>query len=274
MMVYVFLLIFFYVIYMWCYSSIVFVIKFMVTVLTHIRHVVKDGFHDFKLWYKGEIRFNDYGYYIYGGDFGAGKTLNMVKHGKRLVSYYRRFYDVTIYSNIELHFPGCQYRKFKYFEDLEYSPAENEVVIYFIDEAGSILYSRNYSKSRLNEEDIVLALNQVRKDRKCVLMTSQRHKMLDAAIRRVCNLWYDVQKHWRFSFITIYDGFDLEYNPEEARPLKRLVKYATDRERKLYRHDEKVVNLNKERLSSSSSDTDVNVVVNKQRKPRKKRRVV
>lgn len=153
-------------------------------------------------------------------------------------------------------------------------PPKNEVVIYFIDEAGSILYSRNYSKSRLNEEDIVLALNQVRKDRKCVLMTSQRHKMLDAAIRRVCNLWYDVQKHWRFSFITIYDGFDLEYNPEEAKPLKRLVKYATDRERKLYRHDEKVVNLNKERLSNTSGDTDVNVVVNKQRKPRKKRRVV
>lgn len=259
--------------YYYCYSSIWFVIKFIICFCRNILWIVLEGYADVKAWIKGDCRFKDYGYYVYGGSYGAGKTLNMVKHAWRLIEYYQKFYKVTVISN--MHLNGIDYLPFEYFEDLEYEPEKGEVVIYVIDEGGSIFYSRNCTKSRLNEEDIVLALNQVRKDNKCILISSQRHKQLDVALRRVCNVWYEVNKRWRFSFIECYDGYDLEYgDPAALRPIRRRVEYARDEDRICYRHKEKIVMLNKERLSFSDSAININLSLQERKKSRKKAKVI
>ena len=251
-----------------CKFDIVFTFKFIPCIFKNIIHIIPSALHDIKSYLHGENRFTDYGYYIFGGSFGSGKTLNMVKKSKSLIKYYKKYYDVVVWSNMELYF--TDYNKFEYFEDLERTPEDGQIFIYLIDEAGSIFYSRNYSKSKLNEEDMVLALNQVRKDRKCVLMSSQRHKMLDAALRRVCDSWHDVKKLWRFSFITVYSGYDLEFeNPDYIRPIHRYITFATDSDRLAYDTHEHICMLNKERLSFTDNSNDTYVTVSKRRKHRR-----
>ena len=196
----------------------------------------------------------------------------MVKHAKRLIKYYGRYYRVTVISNMYLK--GIDYLPFQFFEDLEYKPDPDEICIYLIDEGGSIFYSRNYSKSRLNEEDLVLALNQVRKDNKCILMSCQRHKMLDAALRRVCTVWFEVEKHWRFSFIAAYDGYDLEYiDPASVKPIGYRVEYATNADRKAYRNKERIVNLSKERLSFDEGSS-VNISLHDRGKAKRRKKAI
>lgn len=260
------------VLYYYCFGSVIFILKFFACFVKNIRYIVTEGFTDIVDYLEGKNRFKDYGYYVYGGSFGNGKTLNMVKHARRLIRYYKKYYKVTVISNMYLR--GIDYLPFEYFEDLEYVPDKDEIVIYLIDEGGSIFYSRNYSKSRLNEEDLVLALNQVRKENKCILISCQRHKMLDAALRRVCTVWYEVRKRWRFNFIEAYDGYDLEYlDPSLVKPIGYRVEYARDTDRKAYRNKERIVNLNKERLSFSDSCQNVNVSLQQRKKSKKGRAI-
>lgn len=267
-----FFLLFFIYYYKFCFRSMWFMVKFPLALLRYIPFVIVEGFLDLRAWIRGETRFTDYGYYVYGGDYGAGKSLNMVKHAKGLINYYSRWYKVTVISNMTIR--GVDYLPFMYFEDLEYEPEEGEVVIYLIDEGGSIFYSRNYSKSRLNEDDLVLALNQVRKDNKCILISAQRHKQLDAALRRVCNYWYEVNKRWRFSFIETYEGYELEYGaPGDIAPVGYRIEYARNIDRKAYKHKEKIVMLDKERLSFTDTTPNVNISLY-QRKKAKKRKVI
>lgn len=270
-MIFIFLGVLFFIYLSFCDWTFGFVWRFPLVFFRNIFNICKEAYRDFKNYINGVDRFVDYGYYIYGGAFGAGKTLNMVKHARRLIRYYSQWYDVVVWSNMELNF--TKYNHFECFEDLERIPDENEIYIYLIDEAGSIFYSRNFAKSKLNEEEMVLALNQVRKDRKCVLMSSQRHKMLDAALRRVADTWYDVQKHWRFSFITMYDGYDLEYlDSEYIRPVGYIVAYASNRDRRAYNHTERIhmLDMSDKKIYSGESDS-VKINVNKSKGKSRKR---
>ncbi len=232
--------------YKYCYSSIWFVLKFIWVFITNIHHILPEAYIDIYAWFKGVNRFKHYGYYIYGGGFGAGKSLHMVKRARKLINYYKKWYKITIFSNMELR--DLDYIEFRYYEQMEYEPAKNEVVFFLIDEAGSIFYSRNYGKTRLNENDLVLHLNQLRKDRKMFIMSSQRHKMVDAALRRVCTHWYELHRRWRFNFIEVYDGYEIEYETEYE-PIARWVEYATQEDYRAYKTQEKIKPLDESRIS-------------------------
>lgn len=158
--------------------------------------------------------FNENGIVIYGGLFGTGKTLSMVNY---VESIYAHYDNIEVISNVT--FNNIPFTDFKYFEQLQDPVPDGVTRIYVCDEFGSLFNSRNYQKNTITETEYLTVLNQLRKEKKLLLITSQRYGMLDKVFRQVAKTFYDCKKFWRFYWRYAYDPYDLEYTNDP-----RLVK--------------------------------------------------
>lgn len=192
----------------------------------HLITIAKDIFNYFK--FKKWKTFTDTGIIMFGGLFGTGKTLNQVDYATQI---YKKYDNVEIYSNITL--TNIPFTKFEYFEQLTEPVEDGCIRVYICDEFGSLFNSRNYKSNKITETEYLTTLNQLRKESKLLLITTQRYGMVDKVFRQVCKEWCECKKWWRFYFYDVYDPYDLEYSadPRLIRPLKILphVLFATDK---------------------------------------------
>lgn len=192
----------------------------------HIPTICKDIYKYFR--YKEYKTFKDTGIIMLGGLFGTGKSLNMVDYATKI---YKRYDNVEIYSNITLK--DIPYVKFEYFEQLCDPVEKGSIRVYICDEFGSLFNSRNYKTNKITENQYLITLNQLRKENKLLLITTQRYGMVDKVFRQVCKEWLECKKWWRFYFYDTYDPYDLEYSadPRLIRPIRFFphVLFATDK---------------------------------------------
>lgn len=178
-------------------------------------------------------KFNVSGIIMYGGLFGTGKTFNIVDY---VCGVYRHYENIEICSNVTLS--GVPYEPFEYFEQITEPVEDGKFRIYVCDEFGSLFNSRNYNSTKLTEVQYMTALNQLRKEKKLLLISTQRYGMVDKMFRQVCMEWRECHKLWRFMWYFRYDPYDLEYSydPRLVRPLSMFPKmtFATDRKRMQY----------------------------------------
>ncbi len=184
-------------------------------VFMHFWYIFTDLFKYYKN--KEYKNFTDTGIIMFGGLFGTGKTLNMVDYATHI---YNRYDNVEVYSNVTL--TNIPYVKFEYFEQLCDKVEDGHIRIYICDEFGSLFNSRNYKTNKITETEYLTTLNQLRKENKLLLITTQRYGMVDKVFRQVAKLWFECHKFWRLYFYKIYDPYDLEYtaDPRLVRPLK------------------------------------------------------
>lgn len=173
------------------------------------------------------------GIVLVGGLFGTGKTLSIVSYA---VSLKRKYDNVDIVSNV--HINGIDYTPFRYFEQLSDPTPDGRIQVFVCDEFGSLFNSRNYAKTAITEAEYLSVLNQVRKDRKLLLISTQRYGMLDKVFRQVAKEWHECKRFWRFCWHYVYDPYDLEYtnDPRLVKPLSlfpRMI-FATDDVYNLY----------------------------------------
>lgn len=201
----------------------------------HFPKAIVVGFRDMVDYVKGKKWkvFSDSGIVMYGGLFGTGKTFNIVDY---VTNIYRHYDNVEIYSNVTLN--DIPYTEFRYFEQITEPVEEGKHRIYVCDEFGSLFNSRNYKDTKLTEIQYMTALNQLRKESKLLLISTQRYGMVDKMFRQVCKEWRECHKLWRFMWYFRYDPYDLEYSydPRIVQPLSLfpVVKFATDKKRKQY----------------------------------------
>lgn len=177
--------------------------------------------------------FNLSGIIMYGGLFGTGKTFNIVDY---VCGIYRHYENIEIYSNVTLN--NVPYTPFTCFEQITEPVEDNKFRIYVCDEFGSLFNSRNYKNTSLTEVQYLTALNQLRKEKKLLLISTQRYGMVDKMFRQVCMEWRECHKLWRFMWYFRYDPYDLEYSydPRLVRPLSIFPKmiFATNKKRAQY----------------------------------------
>lgn len=202
------------VLFLWylVFSDIKACIKAIIYIPCALYYVPVDTYHYIKerKW----RQFNENGIVIYGGLFGTGKTLSMVDY---VTHIYNSYDNIEVVSNVT--FKNIPYTDFKYFEQLKDPVPEGITRIFVCDEFGSLFNSRNYQKNTITEKEYLTVLNQLRKEKKLLLITSQRYGMLDKVFRQVAKVFYDCKKTWRFFWRYAYDPYDLEYTSDP-----RLVK--------------------------------------------------
>lgn len=114
---------------------------------------------------------------VFCGPQGAGKSLSMIHYAKKMIKDYPKAIIVT---NIDLNFPITnEVIKYKGFDDFK---IENGIygVIYILDEIHLIL---NSLESRGVPLSVIVELSQQRKQRKCILGTSQVYSRMAKPLR-------------------------------------------------------------------------------------------
>lgn len=114
---------------------------------------------------------------VFCGPQGAGKSLSMIRIAKRMIRDYPKAIIVT---NIDLNFDfPNQVIKYQGFEDFK---IENGIygVIYILDEIHLIL---NSLESKGVPLSVIVELSQQRKQRKCILGTSQVYSRMAKPLR-------------------------------------------------------------------------------------------
>lgn len=205
------------------------------TAQKYLPRAVVVGAKDFFLYIKNKDykKFNMSGIIMYGGLFGTGKTFNIVNF---VCSVYKAYDNIEVYSNVTLN--NVPYTPFLYFEQITEPVEEGKHRIYICDEFGSLFNSRNYGNSKLTEAQYLTALNQLRKEKKLLLISTQRYGMCDKIFRQVCMEWRECHKLWRFMWYYRYDPYDLEYSydPRIVQPLSIFptMVFATNKKRNQY----------------------------------------
>lgn len=159
--------------------------------------------------------YKEYGIYLYGGSFGNGKTLSIVRKVNQI---YKKYDNIEVISNVDLNIP---YTKFEYFEQFIEPVPGGITRIFVIDELGSLMNSRNYKNNKISETEFLYHLMQVRKEHKVLLASTQRFGMCDKLFREVAVYWIECSHFWRFYRHLYYDAYDLEFsqNPSLVKPL-------------------------------------------------------
>lgn len=155
---------------------------------------------------------------IYNGYFGSGKSLSCVQE---VVSIYKRFnglevynddlhsfvkQKITIVSNLKLY--GVPYIPFiseQQFIDYEVSPSE--VVIFLIDEIGTVWNNRNFKEFN---PDVFNNIVQSRKRKMSIYGTLPVFQGTDISIRRYTDTIVYCEKTWRFVKQLYLDSNDVE----------------------------------------------------------------
>lgn len=183
----------------------------------------------------------------YSGLFGQGKTLSATN---RLIRDYRRYngkimridgvlqpVEVHLFSNVELK--GVPYTKFTAMQQLVDWQAyaalpenHNKWAIFLIDEASSVLNSRNFTGGDKNLNYFTInSLLTCRHSRMGLVLTSQRFSQIDKLCRDVCQDVIQCQKIWRILCQYKYDAYELENiaNPLTVKPRGVRVRFCDDK---------------------------------------------
>lgn len=213
---------------------------------------IKDIFKYYKT--KQYKKFTKSGIIMYGGLFGTGKTFNIVDYVCRV---YKHYDNIEIYSNVTLN--GIPFTPFEYFEQITEPVEDGKFRIYVCDEFGSLFNSRNYKGTMLTESQYLTSLNQLRKENKLLLISTQRYGMVDKIFRQVCMEWRECHKLWRFMWFYRYDPYDLEYSfdPRIVQPLSLfpVMTFATNKKRAQYNTHEFVKGFDNPITITDRSDT-------------------
>lgn len=201
----------------------------------HFPRAIVTGVKDIIRYFKDKKykKFTTSGIIMYGGLFGTGKTFNIVDYVCRI---YKHYDNIEIYSNVTLN--NIPFVPFEFFEQITEPVEDGKFRIYVCDEFGSLFNSRNYKGTQLTESQYLTSLNQLRKENKLLLISTQRYGMVDKIFRQVCMEWRECKKLWRFMWFYRYDPYDLEYSfdPRIVQPLSIFptMTFATDKKRNQY----------------------------------------
>jgi hypothetical protein len=179
---------------------------------------------------------------IFNGYFGSGKSLSAVQE---VVAAYKRYngleiYDenlngfikqkITIISNLKLY--GVPYIPFESEQQfVEYETVPGEVVIFLIDEIGTVWNNRDFKNFN---PDVFNNIVQSRKRKMSIYGTLPVFQGTDISIRRYTSSVVFCEKTWRFIKQRTYDPNDLENcsNINLVQPLKLRYLFVKD----LYYH--------------------------------------
>lgn len=175
--------------------------------------------------------------------FGSGKTLSMVRWVKGI---YKRYHGLPVWDEATKSFvaqriivisnvvfndiPFIPFRGREQFINLDMIPhTEHDILLFVIDEAGMEFNSRNY-KDNL-PTDFLVRLLQVRHNKVCLTMTSQRFTFTDKVLRQICGVVTTCKKKWRIVRLQDYDAYMLEnaQNPELIQPISTRYYIASNK---------------------------------------------
>lgn len=223
---------------------ILFIIFILLVVFVPFVRFVLGNIHNFTFYTPRDIvdyfkykRYNEcknYGYIkVFNGYFGSGKSLSAVNE---VVDIYRRYngaeiyiphlqcfmaQKITIISNLKLfgvpYIPFISERQF-----IDYEVAENEVVIFLIDEIGTVWNNRDFKDFN---PDVFNNIVQSRKRKMAIYGTLPVFQGTDINVRRFTSSVVYCNKWWRIIKLRTYDARDVENcsNVELIQPLS--VKY-------------------------------------------------
>lgn len=208
--------------------------------------------------------FKLYGLRLYTGRQGAGKTIGMVHDLER---YRRRYPHCKIYTNFGYHY---QTAPLKSLNDLLEPKFKNgtDGVIFAIDELQnefSSAVSKDFPESLLSQ------ITQQRKQRVCILATSQVFTRVAKPLREQCFIVIVCQTFLgRYTRLKYYDAEDyIDYadslNPKQRRKLRKKRYDAfvqSDRIRTLYDSFELIKRLSRDGFAPKLPTSDSNVSVN------------
>lgn len=184
---------------------------------------------------------NVLGIHSFDGIFGTGKTLSCAHRARMIYHAYdglrvfcprqRKWVTqkINIVSNFEFKtIPFVPLESLQQVVDLSVSMKKFDdehgtrtVTVVAIDEAGSELNSRDFKK---NIDPYTLnAIVTCRHNNICIFWMCQRFHMADKLMRDVTSNVYSCKKIWRFEFLRVFDGWELENatNPDLL-PCKRV----------------------------------------------------
>lgn len=200
--------------------------------------------------YKEYKKFNGYGFHVYVGKFGSGKTSAMVRD-----AYLRakRFPQLTIMTNMKLmNFPEhTQIIELDTYKQILQAPKDTLILL---DELSTIFNSRDWKDDGVPAQLLGLLL-QVRKKRIMIYGTAQLFKHVDKLIRdivfsvRVCKC---IAGRW--NAVSVYDGLDYETRIGNSVNLPKCEKFygfiQTNQIRRLYDTTEMVEKMKKSQYIS------------------------
>ena len=142
---------------------------------------------------------------IFCGSQGSGKSLSMIHYLKKILKDYPKAIVVT---NIEFNFPVENYvKKYEGFDDFK---IENGIygVIYVLDEIHLIL---NSLESKGVPLSVIVELSQQRKQRKCIIGSSQVYSRMAKPLReQIKNVVMCKNYFGLFQFNYLIDAFETE----------------------------------------------------------------
>lgn len=138
---------------------------------------------------------------------GYGKSLSMVKDGFEIKS---EFPECRVFANMALQ--GIEYSVFKSVNDLIdvlkfYNGADGVLIL--IDEA------QNYFNKKTGVPlEVMSQFCQNRKNRRCILMTSQIWEDLDVPLRKQVKTVVNCRRFWKFQINTYHNGEQLSFDKQ------------------------------------------------------------
>lgn len=215
------------------------IVRFIMWNLPSIAHYAPKDLYD----YFKHKRYNEcpaFGFIrVFNGYFGSGKSLSCVSE---VINYYRRYnglwvynddmgvflkQKVTIVSNLKLNgVPYVPFTSERQFIDYEVAPSE--VVIFLIDELGTVWNNRDFKSFN---PDVFQNIVQSRHRRISIFGTLPMLVGTDINVRRYTQTVVFCKKTWRILKHTYYAGEDIENcnNLNMVQPLSIRYKFVTNR---------------------------------------------
>lgn len=142
---------------------------------------------------------------VYKGLQGSGKSLSLTVDA---FSIKNEFPDCVVFSNMFLY--GIEYNLYKSVDDLidalKFRNGDDGVLI-IIDEA------QNYFNKKSGVPiEVMSQLCQNRKNRRCILMTSQIWEDLDVMLRKQVKTVVNCKKIWKLQINTYHNGEELSFD--------------------------------------------------------------
>lgn len=227
-------------------------LQLVFAILSQFLHFIFLKIIDIFLYYKnGEYKkFHGYGFHIFIGLFGSGKTSTLVRTAYMQAKKYK---EVRILTNMTLtNFP-----KWTVIEDLikieQIIQAPNNTII-LIDEIATVFNARDWNKDGIPSELLEQFL-QCRKLNKMMLFTVQILDHCDKQIRDISATVRDcICIAGRWNFVKVYNGVNYcKHKDNSMKPphIRKLISYIQTNEiRNLYDTKEMVEKLKKKKFLS------------------------
>lgn len=212
------------------------------TFIMHIPSTIFYGIKDLYDYVKNKRwkEWRGYGFAIYTGLFGYGKTLTVAEF---VISVAKKF-NLNVYSNIWLDYP---YTPLENYQQIIDAPGNS---IFLVDEISTLFNAREWSKFPIG---LLFQILQCRKRKKMLVSTAQRYSHVDKLLRDITFKVIVCHKVWRYQTLSEYDPAVLE-NAQEAeyiKPLRRKSFFVRDKHYKQYNTEELIDNFAKEKFLSN-----------------------